>query len=390
MKPHLAEMLLDINYRGADDRFRKTHPFSEDVESTQAILFNPRYNKWKKLDAYRRWLTTGQPCLFGKAAARNKNVFICLLEEHEILCMKNGDDDLKDTIQDHRQMWKRYALDEPFSSFLVVLLSKRLVSKEPGEKLKEICRRLLELYMEVDRVNDDTILAQREYVFLRTNGKESEPKLLKFGTLPNVFCAQGDRRWWHDHRTPGGIMITSNALGHFEYYRSGEGTIGEKEKTHALDNAMRTINSAYGKDKKRRGLAHCPATRLVPLAEGEATPIRESSDLHKYSPSRYEGFFHTDHLIPSAFFSKEMDPKELTLYDNLSLQYIHDPAGDPVDHRELMTGIETTWYDVKRNMDRLPDSVDPEKTGLLTGAQRGRLVRWLDDRLRNRLVHSSV
>lgn len=390
MKIHLAEMLLDINYRGADDRFRKTHPFSEDVESTQAILFNPRYNKWKKLDAYRRWLATGQPCLFGKAAARNKNVFICLLEEHEILCMKNGDEDLKDTIQDHRQMWKRYALDEPFSSFLVVLLSKRLVSKEPGEKLKEICRRLLELYMEVDRVNDDTILAQREYVFLRADGKESEAKLLKFGTLPNVFCAQGDRRWWHDHRTPGGIMITSNALGHFEYYRSGEGRIGEKEKTHALDNAMRTINNAYGHDKKRRGLPHCPATRLVPLAEDEATPIRESSDLHKYSPSRYEGFFHTDHLIPSVFFSKEMDPKELTLYDNLSLQYIHDPAADPVDHRELMTGIETTWYDVKRNMDRLPDFVDPEKTGLLTGAQRGRLVRWLDDRHRNRLVYSLV
>lgn len=390
MKPHLAEMLLDINYRGADDRFRKTHPFSEDVESTQAILFNPRYNKWKKLDAYRRWLTTGQPCLFGKAAARNKNVFICLLEEHEILCMKNGDDDLKDTIQDHRQIWKRYALDEPFSSFLVVLLSKRLVGKEPGEKLKEICRRLLELYMEVDRVNDDTILAQREYVFLRMNGKESETKLLKFGTLPNVFCAQGDRRWWHDHRTPGGIMITSNALGHFEYYRNGEGTIGEKEKTHALDNAMRTINNAYGNDKKRRGLAHCPATRLLPLAEGEATPIRESSDLHKYSPSHYEGFFHTDHLIPSAFFSKEMDPKDLRRYDNLSLQYIYDPVGDPEDHKELMTGAEATWYDIKRNMDRLPDFVDPEKTGLLTGAQRGRLVRWLEERLRNRLVHSSV
>jgi hypothetical protein len=27
MKPHLAEMLLDINYHGQDDRFRKTHPF---------------------------------------------------------------------------------------------------------------------------------------------------------------------------------------------------------------------------------------------------------------------------------------------------------------------------------------------------------------------------
>lgn len=386
MKPHLAEMLLDINYHGQDDRFRKTHPFSEDIESAQAILFNPRYDKWKKLDAYRRWLVGGQPCLFGKAAARNKHVFICLLEEHEILCMKNGDDDLRDTIQDHRQVWKRYALDEPFSSFLVVLLSKRLVNKEPGDKLKEVCRRLLELYMEVDRVNDDTILPQREYVFMRGLEKDSETKLIRFGTLPNVFCAQGDKRWWHDHRTPGGIMITSNALGHFEYYRNAEGTLGEKEKTHALDNAMRTIHNAYGNDKKRRGLAHCPATKLVSLEEGEITPIRETSDLHKYSPSHYEGFFHTDHLIPSAFFSKERDPKELTLYDNLSFQYIYDSEGDPTDHKELMTGTEATWYDVRRNMDRLPDYVDPEKTALLTGAQRGRLVRWLEGRLKERLV----
>src|SRR4051812_21481791 len=180
MKPHLAEMLLDINYHGTADSFRKTHTFSEDIESTQAILFNPRYDKWKKLEAYRRWLTTSQPCLFGKAAARNKNVFICLLEEHEILCMKNGDDDLRDTIQDHRQVWKRYALDESFSSFLVVLLSKRLINLEPGDNLKEICRRLLELYMEVDTVKDDTILPQREYVFMRVNGKDSETRLLKF------------------------------------------------------------------------------------------------------------------------------------------------------------------------------------------------------------------
>jgi hypothetical protein len=95
--------------------------------------------------------------------------------------MKNGDDDLRDTIQDHRQVWKRYALDEPFSSFLVVLLSKRLVNKEPGDKLKEVCRRLLELYMEVDRVNDDTILPQREYVFMRAPEKESETELIRFG-----------------------------------------------------------------------------------------------------------------------------------------------------------------------------------------------------------------
>lgn len=47
---------------------------------------------------------------------------------------------------------------------------------------------------------------QREHVFLR----RLENETLKFSTLPNIFCAQGDGRWWHDHRTPGDIMITSN------------------------------------------------------------------------------------------------------------------------------------------------------------------------------------
>lgn len=51
-----------------------------------------------------------------------------------------------------------------------------------------------------------------------------------------------------------------------------------------------------------------------------------------------------------------------------------------------MTGTEATWYDVKRNLDRLPEFVDPEKTALLTGAQRGRLVRWLEGRFKERLV----
>lgn len=381
MSTHLAEMLLDIKLHGKPDRFRKTHAFSEDIESAHAILFNPRYDKWKKLKAYRKWVAGGQPCLFGKAAAKTKSVFICILEEHEILRMKRGDDDLRDTIQDHRQAWKRYALEVSFSSFMVLLLSKSLVDKEPGDQLKEICRRLLELYMEIERIDDDTIVPQREYVFLRTG----PGKFLKFATLPNVFCAQGDGRWWHDHRTPGGIMITSNALGHFELSRSLNDSITEKEKTHALDNAMRTIKGAYGNEKKVRGLAHCPATSLVNRDLVEESPIREGSDLRGYSPSHYQGFFHTDHLVPSVFFSKERDHKELKSYDDLSLRYIYDPVGDPHDHQELMTGTDATAFDVKRNMDRLPDFLDPEKQLTFSGKLDGRVERWLASRLAARL-----
>ena len=387
MHPHMAEMLLDMKYRGAGDRFRSRHPFSEDIESVHAILFNSHYSKRRKIRAYRQWLETNQPCVFGRVAAKHKNVFICLLEEHEIVRMKRGDDDLRDTIQDYRQVWKRYALEGMMSSFLILLVSRSVVTKEPQDQLKEICRRFLELYMEVE-VADDTILPQREYVFLRHAREAGRPDILKFSTLPNVFCAQGDGRWWQDHRTPGGVMITSNALGHFMYSRNKVVFLQEKEKLWALENAMRTISNAYSDPatKKSGRLRHCPATHLVPRLQGEPSPLRDSSAFSMFSPDYYQGYFHTDHLIPSAFFQPERDPKALKHYEDLSLRYIFDPAGDPQDHAELMTGVNATWYEVRRNIDRLPDFVNPEKNPAdFSDSIRARLARWLEERLKDRL-----
>ena len=383
-RSHLAEMLLDLKFRGPADRFRKTKPFSEDIESTHAILFNPHYKRARKITAYRRWLETNQPCVFGRVAAKNKYVFICLLEEHEILRMKNGDDDVRETIQDHRQVWKRFALEGLSSSFLILLISNSLVNKEPGVQLKEISRRLLELYMEIGGIKDDTYHTQSEYVFLRKTQDNGKDKLLKFSTLPNVFCAQGDGRWWHDHRTPGGIMITSNALGHFVYSRSGSNALGEKEKIGALEQAMRTINNAH-RGPKRGKFKHCPATFLLPIKEDETSPLRVNSDFRQYSPDHYQGYFHTDHLIPSVFFKKDRDPKELKRYDNLTLRYIFDPSADAKEHAELMTGENATWYEVRSNMDRLPAFANPEGKNSFSKVTSGRLANWLDERLRHRL-----
>jgi len=387
MKAHLAEMLLEVKLRGVNDRFHLRHSFSADIEATHGILFNPKYSKRTKISGYRKWLETNQPCVFGRVAAKNKNVFICLLEEHEILRMRRGDEDLRDTIQDYRQIWKRHALEGLSSSFLILLVSRSLISKEPNDLLKEICRRLLELYIEIDKIQDDTYRTQREYVFLRRVGEDGQSKILKFSTLPNIFCAQGDSRWWHDHRTPGGIMITSNALGHFVYSRAGVATLQDREKIGALENAMRTINNAYRQTSKRISskMKHCPATFLVPIRDGEISPLKETSDFRKFSPDHYEGYFHTDHLIPSVFFTKDRDPKQLKLYDNLTFRYIYDPNADPQEHGELMTGIEANWYDVKRNMDRLPDFADPEKGLNFSPAIRGRLAKWLEQRLKDRL-----
>ena len=45
MGAHLAEMLLDLKYRGRKDPFRKKRAFAESIEAVHAILFNPSYPK---------------------------------------------------------------------------------------------------------------------------------------------------------------------------------------------------------------------------------------------------------------------------------------------------------------------------------------------------------
>lgn len=374
---HLSEMLLQARLHGARDGFRTRRGFSPEIEAAHAILFNSKFSKKAKIKEYRKWLESYQPCVFGKIAAKNKQAYVCLLEEDEILRMRRGDQDLRDTIQDHRQVWKRYALEGFSSSFLVLLVSKTLPLLEPGEELKEICRRLMQLYMEVE-VPDDTIIPQREYVFLRQH-VDGKARLLQFSTLPNIFCSQGDGRWWGDHRTPGGIMITSNALGHFMYVRTAKTTLDDAAKGWAAENAMRTIGNAH----REKRLKHTPATFLVPATPGEKCPFKGSSEYAKYSAQSYSGYFHTDHLIPSVFFQRSIDPV-VPQHDGLDLQYIYESQSDPESHAELMTGKPASWYEIRRNMDRLPDFANPEKPHASLTKVFGRLGDWLDERLRSR------
>ncbi len=376
-RPQLSELLLESRFHQPSDRMRARLPFSPDIEATQSILFNRTYDKQVKIRAYRQWLERNQPCMFGKAAATNKKVYICLLEEDEILRMSRGDADVEDSVQDHRQVWKRLALEGRVSSFVILLTSRHLVYKEPNAALKEICRRLIELYIQIP-VRDDTFRTEREYVFLR----KEDGSILKFSTLPNIFCAQGDQRWWHDHRTPGGIMITSNALGHFEYSRTKKSALDQAACNSALERAMRTIaNAAKNPTGGKLKFAHCPATQLVPREPNDPEPLRPTSEFKDCSPDHYAGYFHSDHLIPSVFFHPERDPKDLKLYEDLSFRYIFDSTVDPEGHAELMAGAPAKWYDVRRNLERIPEFADPEKTSMADRKLRGRLARWLEERI---------
>src|SRR5271165_6935454 len=132
VRPHLAELLLAARLRGNRDTMRARRDFSEDTQQVHAILFSHRTRKLSKIAVYRDWLKKGQPCVFGRAAATKKQVFICLLDEHEIVNMRRGDEDLRETIRDHQRVWKRRALHGLSSSFVIVLNSPALAHLAPG------------------------------------------------------------------------------------------------------------------------------------------------------------------------------------------------------------------------------------------------------------------
>jgi hypothetical protein len=226
----------------------------------------------------------------------------------------------------------------------------------------------MELYVDAD-VADDEIVPRHEYVYLarEANGRR---QYLRFATLPNVFCAQGDKRWWHDHRTPGGLMITSNALGHFMHCQSLK---NPNDTKRALKQAMGTILNAHqAPEKKKAGL---PATRLVSCPIGSTSPLSDDTQYGKYSADVYEGYFHTDHLIPSVFFNSSA-PK--ALYTDLDFSYIHDPANP--EYAELTLGEPSDWYTVKNEI-WMRDGARHEPDLMFSEDDRKLSFQWLEKRL---------
>ena len=51
----------------------------------------------------------------------------------------------------------------------------------------------------------------------------------------------------------------------------------------------------------------------------------------------------------------------------------------------MMLGSEATWFEVKRNLDRLPRTVDPETVATLTPKMEGQLKNWAAGRLKERI-----
>jgi hypothetical protein len=356
--------LRNLYNRLKPDEWRRKpeNSVSDDVALVNRILFDPFASESQCREALSRWMQRHQPCLFGRIAAARNWIHYCLLNDRDF--REKDDEEISAKIRTELVAWKRRSIRPtadfatPAHGFLLAASSERLTMAAPDEHLLEFAEKLQELWgCSATRESSGTVHWETLYLENPANGS-----LIRFTFGVDFFGTQGDRRWWHDHRVPGGLAFTANSVGHMKKYRQWYQGMKEQDDW-VLQTAMLTISLAadtsYGK-----------ATWLKPLGKDGRPLIRDLkcpfSDLHNLKPelqgkdwTRYGGFLHTDHSIRPEFFHDNAEPlPDLTqveylqdftyLYDQSARDYLRFVEGVRVSEQEVteVIGTPDSWQTI--------------------------------------------
>jgi hypothetical protein len=316
----VTSSVADLLSRLTPDPWRASVGFSPDVESANHRLFNPSSSDDDRTAALSDWLQKHQPCLFGRIAAKNGFLSYCILTEADLT---STDDVIRDKIQAARRTWTRDGYYGMKNGFIILAISERIARATPDATVKELALRLCSLYLLQDIVPDQVF---HDQIWLEKPGRD--PTTWQWLAGVNYFCAQGDKRWWQDHRIPGGMGFSVNSVG--QMVKSGilaqgmlalEDALGAPAEGwdiskvdslgKALVLAMHTIHSASNavsgkatellqipKDDRGAPVNKCPVTLPAFLADKDHT--------------QYRGRYHTDVTVPSEYFRADVErPAEL-------------------------------------------------------------------------------
>ena len=328
-----------------EDPFRKANPFSDEVEKAASDLFGAS-NDDELAGILGKWLAQYQPCLFGKIAAKFGGLSYCFLSEKDL---NESDEHVHQKIQSARRDWWRKAFDGDASGFVILAMSEELSQAVPDDTVKAIAKRLCHLYLRRDDM-DEILL---EDVFLHVPGKQDAVIHWRAGV--NYFSAHGDKRWWNDHRIPGGIGFSMNSVDHmvksYELGRSAEemwAKLGLPEEEWpdfkvnslgtALKLAMQTINGASEAISGKATLL-LPLDRAGANPRGLKCPIDLPGNLQNNNFCEYFGYYHTDITMPSEYFRPDVErPHEIVGHD-LDFTYLFDTDVENPAFEELGRGI---------------------------------------------------
>jgi hypothetical protein len=328
------------------DDWRQQVGFSPEVEAVNRSLFESGISKAESIRILSDWLQAHQPCLFGRIAAKHGALSYCSLNESDL---EQSDDAIREKIQTSRLEWTREGFEGKKSGFIILAVSPRIAYARPSPEMRELARRLCYLYLETEIRMDHIHLDQ---IYLQQPG--SRLTTWKWYTGVNYFCAQGDMRWWQDHRIPGGMAFSVNSVGHL--VKSGiianamrelgelTGTPDEDypvSKVDSLDKAlelaMRTIAMASETESGR-------ATELLPLASDRSEmpvpecPVKLSKLVSDKDYCEYRGWYHTDYTLPSEYFLPDVRrPTELKAH-SLDFTYLFHQNIDNPDFRLMGEG----------------------------------------------------
>lgn len=336
--PSLAELYACLE----EDRSRTDHPFSDDMETANAVLLNPFATDPQRRIALECWFQRWQPCLFGRMAGKRKGIHYCFLTVEDLL---KSDSFVRDKVTDSRKLWKHRALrGDPRPGFILAVCDRKLALAAPDEHLLRFALRLQEIVGWPVRPESRENDIVDEWLYLR---HPETGAIQKFTFSVDFFATAGHDRWWHDHRVPGGLVFTANSLGHMvcqqEWYEGKKGQI-----EWALRTAMLTIDTA------EKAVPHGPATYLLgrrvdrPLRSftwSEDAPLPAQERLGGKDCGSYGGYLHTDHAVRREFFRPQPEPRWLDEPYLMDFTYIFDTASS--DHEPFMLGERVEEADVQ-------------------------------------------
>jgi hypothetical protein len=337
----MSYLLRDAYLSLQPDRWRMSNPFNPDIDRVNEILFHPYASYTQKSKALRFWMQKNQLCVFGRIASSMDRIHLCLLSETDFY---KPDEEIADFIGVERNRWKLRCLrnDMPEHGFLLLASSPRIALASPNTDLQTFSKVLRGLYgPEIEKHEKGNDIAW-EYLYLKHPQRDI---CVRFKFSLDYFASQGDGRWWHDHRIPGGVAYTANSVGHMTRVREWYENKGSQLEW-VIKVAMETVDEAadttWGKAIKLRPLNDgrpfrgnkCPFATLSSLK-----PRLQAKDW-----SAYEGTISTDHSLRRELFQESPNPPDDLPRWNQDLSYLYDDSNPA--HAQFVPGQEVSYSEV--------------------------------------------
>jgi hypothetical protein len=342
MKGTVAELYEKLT----PDVRREELGFSSEIQSAQDEMFEAtRADDISAVLA--AWLHRFQPCLFGRLSAKLDLIRYCILSESDLI---GSDEAIREKIQTARSLWTKEGFEGTKSGFVILAVSTKLANAEPNTIMKQLAQRLCRLYLLQDNIEPDIIYTDE--IFLEKPG--AQRATWKWLAGVNVFSANADRRWWQDHRIPGGLGFSVNSVGHMvkcgmlsKALQQMDDLVGAPAEPlavtkidsleKALEFAMRTI---WGASDAASG----KSTELLPIPSNRASlPVQQCpAELPHFLADRnfceYRGYYHTDVTIPSDYFRPDVMRPDHVIPIPLDFTYLFRSHVDNPAHITMGSG----------------------------------------------------